>query len=221
MTPIRAVIFDMDGLMFDTEHMILDELPKVAAQCGLHLPRELVNELIGCDSRKVNLFEKEYPGIIQAMAWYQEHRMEIFYRYFKRPGAANKPGLQELVEALEQMDMPYAVASSSSHHDIQAMLDFAGFPIHPQVIVSSKEGIASKPSPDIFLVTARKLGIKPVNALVLEDSKFGIMAAGRAHMRSIFIPDVIVPDEEMKEYIQETRTDLAQVIPYLQKKQKK
>jgi len=87
--------------------------------------------------------------------------------------------------------------------------------LHPKQIVSGKEGFPSKPAPDIFLATAKRMGYKPEECLVLEDSKHGITAAYKAGMKSIFIQDQIVPDEE--KYIQETRNNLSEVIDYLER----
>lgn len=216
---IKAVIFDMDGLMFDTETMLIDVLQDIAQRRGLNVPISVIEQLIGCDSRKVNLFEKEYPGFISCMDEFQEKRMDYFFEYFKEPGSANKKGLKELVQYLDSIHMPYAIASSSQTKDIIRMVNHAGFDIHPQAIISSKDGIASKPSPDIFLVTAKQLHVKPISTLVLEDSKYGIMAAKRAHIKSIFIPDKIQPDEEMMTYLQETRSSLLDVIDYIKKEQ--
>ena len=84
--------------------------------------------------------------------------------------------------------------------------------MHPKQIVSGKEGFPSKPAPDIFLATAKRMGYKPEECLVLEDSKHGITAAYKAGMKSIFIQDQIAPDEEMKQYIQESRNDLSDYL---------
>lgn len=109
------------------------------------------------------------------------------------------------------------MASSSHPQDIKKFLSHAGFVLSPNVIVSSKEGYKSKPAPDVFLAAAERLDVKPENCLVLEDSKHGIMAAANAKMHSIFIQDQIAPDDEMKEYIQESCTDLNGVIDYLKR----
>ena len=116
-----------------------------------------------------------------------------------------------------RMSIPYAVASSSHPQAIQKFLSHAGFVLSPNVIVSSKEGYKSKPAPDVFLAAAERLDVKPENCLVLEDSKHGIMAAANAKMHSIFIQDQIAPDDEMKEYIQESCKDLNEVIDYLKR----
>lgn len=214
---IDAVIFDMDGLMFDTESMFKKQFRQALDLYKIQAPDSIVESMIGCDSRKVQMFEREYPGIMEAMAYCQNHRMEYFFDYFKTPGSANKEGLRELVEYLDEKEIPYGIASSSRVEDIQRMVRYAGFKISYKVLTSSKEGIPSKPAPDIFLETAHRLNVKPENCLVLEDSKYGIMAAADARMHSIFIPDQIIPDEQMKTYIQTTCKSLKDVIDYLEK----
>ena len=140
-----------------------------------------------------------------------------FFTYFKEPGSANMVGLQNLIEYIEENKIPYAVASSSHPQAIKKFLSHAGFVLSPNVIVSSKEGYNSKPAPDVFLAAAERLDVKPENCLVLEDSKHGIMAAANAKMQSIFIQDQIAPDDEMKEYIQESCKDLNEIIDYLKR----
>ena len=214
---IKAVIFDMDGLMFNTEKMFKDEFKEKAKELGVSCPDSFPEPLIGCDSRKVAEFEMMYPGVTRVMEEIQEERADYFFTYFKEPGSANMVGLQNLIEYIEENKIPYAVASSSHPQDIKKFLSHAGFVLSPNVIVSSKEGYKSKPAPDVFLAAAKRLDVKPENCLVLEDSKHGIMAAANAKMHSIFIQDQIAPDDEMKEYIQESCTDLNEVIDYLKR----
>ena len=214
---IKAVIFDMDGLMFNTEKMFKDEFKEKAKELGVSCPDSFPEPLIGCDSRKVAEFEMMYPGVTRVMEEIQEERADYFFTYFKEPGSANMVGLQNLIEYIEENKIPYAVASSSHPQDIKKFLSHAGFVLSPNVIVSSKEGYKSKPAPDVFLAAAERLDVKPENCLVLEDSKHGIMAGANAKMHSIFIQDQIAPDDEMKEYIQESCTDLNGVIDYLKR----
>ena len=214
---IKAVIFDMDGLMFNTEKMFKDEFKEKAKELGVSCPDYFPEPLIGCDSRKVAEFEMMYPGVTRVMEEIQEERVDYFFTYFKEPGSANMVGLQNLIEYIEENKIPYAVASSSHPQAIKKFLSHAGFVLSPNVIVSSKEGYKSKPAPDVFLAAAKRLGMEPENCLVLEDSKHGIMAAANAKMHSIFIQDQIAPDDEMKEYIQESCTDLNEVIDYLKR----
>lgn len=213
---IKAVIFDMDGLMFNTEIMFKKQFRQALNEASINCPDSVIERMIGCDSREIVEFENKYPGISEVMAYCQKTRVDFFFEFFKNPGDANMPGLYELVQYLEDKKIPYAIASSSFKGDILRFLEHAGFELHPEQIVSGKEGFPSKPAPNIFLATAKRLGVKPDECLVLEDSKHGITAAYRAGMKSIFIPDQIVPDEEMKQYIQETRKDLNEVVDYLE-----
>lgn len=212
---IQAVIFDMDGLMFDTEVMFKDEFKDMANQLGVQTPENFCERLIGCDSRKVALYEEMYPGVTRVMEEIQKDRLNYFFKYFKEPGSANKKGLKELVTFLKEKHIPFAVASSSAPDAIEKFLSHAGFEIDPTVIVSSKQGYRSKPAPDVFLAASDKLHVSPANCLVLEDSKHGIMAASNAGMHSIFVPDQIVPDEEMEKSIQMTCESLLDVLDYL------
>lgn len=214
---IKAVIFDMDGLMFNTEIMFKKQFRQALDKANIHCPDSVIERMIGCDSREIIEFENTYPGISDVMSYCQKTRVIFFFEFFKNPGDANMPGLYELIQYLEKKPMDYAIASSSAKEDILKFINHAGFELHPKQIVSGKEGFPSKPAPDIFLATADRMGYKPEECLVLEDSKHGITAAYKAGMKSIFIQDQIVPDEEMKQYIQESRNDLSEVIDYLER----
>lgn len=214
---IEGVIFDMDGLMFDTESILYIGMKEEGKKRNLDLPDSVLDQLIGCDSHVVEQFEEQYPGITDCMKSFQKNRLDVFFKQFPEPGSGNKKGLKELVQYLEQKDIPYAIASSSYVSDIQRLVDHAGFPMHPKEIVSSKEkGIPSKPDPMIFLETANRLGLKPENCLVLEDSKNGIMAARRAGMYSIYVPDKILPDKMMYLYIRVRCEDLTGAIDFIE-----
>ncbi len=215
---IEAVIFDMDGLMFDTETLMLKVFPHIGQKYGVDIPVHVVHQLIGCDSRTVQLYEEHYPGIIKCMEDYQQNRLEYFFELNPNPGDGNMKGLDELIHYLNEKEIPYAIASSSHTKDIQRLSEYANCDIEPAQIVSSKEdGIPSKPSPVIFQMAAKRLGIEPEKCLVLEDSKYGIMAARRAGMDSMFIPDQVMPDKMMYLYILNRCESLLGVIEYLEK----
>ena len=214
---IKGVIFDMDGLMFDTEIMFRDEFRDMKEKMGVDCPNDFCVKLIGCDSRRVKEYESMYPGVTRVMEEIQKDRLNYFLEYFKEPGSANKKGLKELVTYLHENKIPFAIASSSAKDAIIKFLSHAGFDINPNVIVSGKDGYRSKPAPDIFLAASDLLNVAPENCLVLEDSKHGIMAASRAGMRSIFVPDQISMDEEMSKYVQLTCESLLDVRDYLKK----
>lgn len=214
---IQAVIFDMDGLMFDTESMFLKVLPEIGIASGIDIPPEAVRAMMGCDSRKAVELEDRYPGLNQCLnGEYTPNRVKYFFEMFPAPGSADEPGLCELTEYLEEQNIPYAVASSSTRSDIMAFLGHAGRRLHPACVLSGKEGYKSKPDPDIFLAAAMELGIDPSQALVLEDSAHGVKAAKDGGFPCIWIPDVVEPDEEMRSNIQMELPTLAAVKEWLE-----
>lgn len=218
---IKAVIFDMDGLMFDTERLFINGFRKLLDDAKIKADDSVIYSLVGRDSKYVDELEKGYPGIKEAMAIYNRDKIRIFLENFKEDGAANKKGLRELIEYLDDHSLPYGIASSSYMKHILFFLSKAGFEIRPQAIVSSKDGYPSKPEPGIFLATALKLETKPEECLVLEDSKNGIIAAARAKMDHIYIPDMITPDNEMKRYLKNTCSSLLDVIDYIEETNRK
>ncbi|WP_294730408.1 HAD family phosphatase [uncultured Faecalibaculum sp.] len=214
---IRGVIFDMDGLMFDTETMFLKVLPEIGMANGYDIPPAAARAMMGCDSRKAVELEDQYPGLNHCLnEEYTPNRLKYFYEMFPAPGSADEPGLCELTEYLEEQNIPYAVASSSTRSDIMAFLAHAGRQLHPACILSGKEGFRSKPNPDIFLAAAMELGIDPAQALVLEDSAHGVKAARDGGFPCIWIPDVVEPDEEMRRNIQMELPTLADVKEWLE-----
>ena len=213
---IKAVIFDMDGLMFDTETTFTQYFPKVCLRNGIEVPESIVTAMIGCDFRLIARYEKQYPGITKSMEQYHQERLDAFFEINPASGSGNKKGLENLIAYLNQENIPYAIASSSTKEDIERLVKYGNCDIQPQEIISSKEkGIASKPEPDIFLEASRRLNVNPIHTLVLEDSKNGVIASRRANMISIFVPDHVAVDEEMKKYIQYTCKDLDEVKDWI------
>ena len=95
------------------------------------------------------------------------------------------------------------------------MLDYSGFSMDFDFILGGDMGIKSKPEPDIYLTIAKKLGVRPENCIVLEDSKTGLMAAKRANMLSVFIEDMVHYNSEIEEYMQYQCKSLNEVINIL------
>lgn len=213
---IEAVIFDMDGLMYNTEVIFKPALQKVAKRYGVDVPDYVCHQMIGCDSRVVSQFEEHYPGITKAMETFQKERLDIFLEMYPEPGSLDMLGLRELVAYLNEKKIPYAIASSSKKEDIERLNKHSLAELKPQEIVSSKEkGIPSKPDPTIFKTAASRLGKEPDTCLVLEDSKYGIMAGRRAGCHTVFIPDQVQQDRQMYPYVQNKANSLLEVIDLL------
>ena len=214
---ITTIIFDMDGLMFDTEHLFEDLFFKVCKERDFYCTREAFLSMVGVSAKSVVKLEEEFRGITSIMREVQRRRKTYFFEYFKEPGSANKKGLYELYTYAKQQGLKVAVASSSMKEDILSFIGHAGFEMEFDAVVSGYEGIPSKPAPDIFIEASHRLQSKVNECLVLEDSKFGTMAAYRAKMPHVFIQDMIAPDEEMELYIDKRCDSLLDVINLLEK----
>ena len=99
---IKAVIFDMDGLMFDTERLFINGFRRLLDDAKIKADDSVIYSLVGRDSKYVDELEKDYPGIKEAMAIYNRDKIRIFQENFKEDGAANKKGLRELIEYLDE-----------------------------------------------------------------------------------------------------------------------
>lgn len=213
---VRAVIFDMDGTMFDTERLLLETLPAIAKEEGFDIPVAAVKRVMGCDSSIARRLNGEFPGLDHCLnEVYQPHRPKYFDALFPEKGMADKKGLAELVDFLNENGIPYGVASSSPRTDIEYFMSRSRAELRPAVVLSGKEGFRSKPDPDIFLAAARSMKVPACDTLVLEDSRYGVMAAKAGGFPCVWIPDVTAADDEMRAAIQMEMEDLGQVKDWL------
>ena len=209
---IRAVLFDLDGLLFDTETLFLKNVEKLMQQRGMTVSEDVLKTMIGTDEKQVLKLEQQYPGIQEVMKQYMDNRLFYFDQMFKEKGSADKKGLAEAVSYLEKHHLPYAIATGSYYQDIRHFMAHAGCELHPEVLVSARdEHLPGKPSHAVFDVAASKLNVRNRDALVVEDGKYGIVAAKRGGFLSVFIQDHIVPDEEMRASLQYRISDLSQL----------
>lgn len=209
---IRAVLFDLDGLLFDTETLFLETVPQLLRQRGMDVPQEVLKTMIGTDEKQELKLEAQYPGIRKVMKEYMDHRLYYFDRMFQTRGSADKKGLAQAIAYLEGHHLPYAIATGSYYEDIRHFLDHAGVALHPSVMVSSRsEHLPGKPSPAVFDAAASRMNVRSRDALVVEDGKYGIAAAKRGGFPSVFIEDHIIPDAEMRRNLQYQISDLSQL----------
>jgi HAD superfamily hydrolase (TIGR01509 family) len=187
------VIFDMDGLMLDTEPIYKVAWQRAAIECGHPISEELYFDLIG---RTRVAGENILRG-----AFGSEFSLDAFRAACQRCEAAafaeglpaKKPGLDDLLAFLDSRGMPKAVATSTERPQAAAQLGGLGLWDRFNVIATGDEVLNGKPAPDLFLLAARRLGIEPAQCLVLEDSEAGIVAAHRAGMQVWAVPDLKPP----------------------------
>lgn len=212
---IQAVLFDCDGLMFETEIVSQLMWKNLMDRYGVKLPPDFFLKITGASRNDSDAYMRSIPGL-------EEHLPEIYQRRFDlsfwghiQNDCLNKKGLLELVSYLETHKYKIAICSSSSVDYVKALLSTVSKPISYDALIGGNQVSHAKPDPEIFLKGAAAVSVSPEHCLVLEDSKQGILAAMRAGMHRCFIPDTIVPDEEMKEAMEFQCSDLSQVIDLL------
>lgn len=194
---IRGVIFDMDGLMFDTERLWGPLWAPCCERIGLPAPSEefvvAARGLAGENMRRhiTSAYPDTDPQALLEAIW------KIGAEKFAN-GVPVKPGLPELLHYLEEIGMPRIVASSSPRAMIERNLQTTGMARYFHDTVCGNDVKYSKPNPAIFLEAARRLGLPPQDCLVLEDSFNGVRAGAAAGAVTVMVPDLDEPDEEMK-----------------------
>ena len=190
---IRAVIFDMDGLLFDTENLFLRYAHETEKEIGYTIPHHLCIETIGRtveDTRRIFLenLGRDFP-----VESFFKLTNEMVYDHIGRHGIPVKPGAEDLLKELKHLCLKTILASSSPYWMIDKNLTAAGLKSYFDLIVSGEEVEHGKPAPDIFLLAAERGEVSPDDCMVLEDSNNGVLSAIAAGMRTIMVPDVKAP----------------------------
>ena len=206
------VIFDMDGVLFDTETIALDCWGEAAKTLGLSGWRELYPACIGITQPKTRALWRETWGMEAAFG--QEILTAFNRKYAGRP-APQKPGAAQLIARLHALGVPMAVASSTPEQRVRQHLSEAGFLERMTAVIGGDRLQRSKPAPDIFLLAAKELGAAPERCFVIEDSYNGIRAAHAANMRPIMVPDMLQPTEEIRALCEVVLPSLTEVETYL------
>ncbi len=211
---VRAVVFDMDGLLVDTESMFRDVMMEVSRRRGVHLPMEVFLRMVGLQSDASRVIAVEHFGPDFdyddwiAEAWSLAHaRTEV--------GVAVKAGVAELLDYLDEAGIPRAVATSSGHPTVKRTLGPVGLLDRFQTIVAAGDYARGKPNPDPFLTAAARLGADPTGCLALEDSHNGVRAGYAAGMMTVMVPDLLEATAEMRSLcvaIGETLHDVREMI---------
>lgn len=190
-----GAIFDMDGLLFDTEVLYNNGWKKVAEAHGLSLDPRMLDETRGAGGAVMyGIVNRYWPGADAP------RMLEEVFEYAQSVLAKNVPvkkGVRELLKYLKESGVKTAVASSSSLDLIINNLKVARIDSYFDVVVSGRQVTCGKPAPDIFLLAASKLGLKAEDCYVLEDAPNGVYAGVRAGCSTIMVPDLIGPTEDM------------------------
>jgi HAD superfamily hydrolase (TIGR01509 family) len=193
---LSAVIFDMDGLMLDTEPVARAAWRQVLAEEGYTLSDELFLQLLGRTTEDTQAILRQALGRELSADNLALRKRAHVWQHIDRHGLAVKTGLVELLDWLNARSLACAVASSTNQPDATFKLSQAGLAGRFDTIVTGDQVAAGKPAPDIFLETARQLHIAATECAVLEDSDAGILAAHAADMLPLMVPDLKPPSPE-------------------------
>lgn len=215
---IKAVIFDMDGVMFDTETYWIDFGIDIAKEFGYTITREFINSITGTNYDNIRKsLTSQYKGF-PVEDFYKKFRKKIFDE-MNTNGIKIKKGLLELLTYLKNNNYKIAIASSTSKKIIYKYLGYANIDSSIfDAIVSGEDFEVSKPNPDIYLKTFELLDILPKECIIIEDSNNGIMSGYRAGGEVVWIPDVAYVSKSTQMLATDTFKSLLDVIDYLENK---
>ena len=194
---LSAVIFDMDGLMLDTERIYQVAWRSAGQALGYPLSDALLHATTGRPAHDCYKLLLEDQGAEFPLEQFKATSSMHWEQHITTHGIECKAGLLELLSLLDFHKIPKAVATSTAYTKALFSLRAAGIDAHFTDIVAGDQIRHGKPAPDIFLAAAQKLGVDPHQCIALEDSEAGVMAAASAGMVTIMVPDMKQPSAEV------------------------
>ena len=197
---VKAVLFDMDGLLMNSEAIGLTGMQCCGRKQGYELPLDMIRQTLGATSAfSCDLYHRHFPDL-------DTRQLFVDFREYMHTRAQKgeiplMPGARELLDWCRARGIRRAVASSSMGETVELYLSSQRvLDQFDAVVAAGGSGLPSKPAPDIFLEAARRLGVEPADCLVLEDSPNGVRAGRAAGMRVFMIPDQIPFTEELRPF---------------------
>ncbi len=213
----KAAIFDLDGLMLDTESVSHQAWKRAMADFGYTLEDDLYHKIIGRVIDDIQVIFAEVYGSDFPLKKIYKQRFHYVDEYIEKCGIKIKPGLLEVLDLLDAAKLPKAVATSSPAKCAMRKLAAAGLAERFQVILCGDNVPNGKPAPDIFLMTADKLKVSADACLVFEDSENGLIASHNAGMTTILVPDSKQPSPDIAELAFKIFPSLSDAAVFLKK----
>lgn len=214
---IKAVIFDMDGLMIDTERLLIKYWLEAAHYYGYPMKKE---HILGIRSLAAKYaIPKLQAEIGDDFDYYKVRtlRLKLMNEHIEQYGVDEKPGLGELLDYLKEHQYLTAVATATDPERTQRYLGSLDRLRYFDQIVCASMVENGKPAPDIYIEAAARLQVPPAECMALEDSPNGILSAFRAGMKPVFVPDLTGPDEDTRKLLYGCVDHLSRVIELLEK----
>ena len=208
--PVKAVVFDMDGLLVDTEAVVYAAMQRAAAEIGGAMPMATFQRMVGLTHASSDLILVEHFGAAFDLEAWSATVSAYFYEE-AAAGIALKAGVIEILDALDAAGTPRAIATSSSLNAVRQSLGPHGLVDRFHALITRDVQTQGKPHPEPFLKAAAALGVDPADCLALEDSHNGVRAAAAAGMMTVMVPDMLDPTEEMHTLCVRIARDLHEV----------
>lgn len=196
----RAVIFDMDGLLLDSERVALSCFAQSADELGITWNEAFALRLVGVSAKASDRLMRDTFGPDFPVELHRQRFTELYDAAIRAGAISIKPFARELLEYLNRMQIPCAIGTSTQRTRAELKLHRAKLLECFQAFAFGDEVTRSKPAPDLFELAARRLGVEPRDCLVLEDSSTGIRAAISASMNAVMVPDLVAPDADVRRY---------------------
>lgn len=216
----KAVVFDMDGVLFDTERLCRESWTMIAKEQNLSRIDDVLTECTGTNREAtIRIMKKAYGEDFDAIG-FMNISSEINTKRIEKEGIPIKKGAREILYFLREENYKIGLASSTRKYRILDNLEKSGLTDFFQVIIGGDMIKHSKPEPDIYLLACKELAVSPEGTYAVEDSPNGIRAAYSAGMMPVMVPDLLEPTEEILALTVTCKKDLLQVMEYLKNNNK-
>lgn len=216
MNKIKAVLFDMDGVIFDTEREYLKEWNKIFEKYGYEMKKEIYVSVMGRGRKKVKeIFKENFGDDLPIEEMYIE-KDKMLKEAIENNEVPLKQGALELLEFLKKNEYKTALATSAKKDRVKSQVNHAKINNLFDAIVCADDIVNSKPDPEIFLKAAEKVNVKPENCIVIEDSEAGIRAAFNAGMIAFHVKDLKEADENIMKYCDKNFENLIEIKKYIE-----
>lgn len=214
---IKGIIFDMDGLMIDTEKLLARFWKKSALEYGFNMTDEILYRMRSLSHTLAESYLKNIFGETFDYYAIRQKRIELMNDYIEKNGIETKKGLFELLEYLKQNDYKTAVATANPIERAEKYLRKINAFDFFEKIIGGDMIENGKPAPDIYITACREIGLEPYECIALEDSPNGIKSAYSAKCKPIMVPDLTYPDDDTKSMLYGLCENLEEVINILEK----
>lgn len=211
----QAVVFDMDGVIFDTERLVIEFWKEVAKKHNIPNVEHTCIQCLGTNRVRTREIFLENYGADFPFDPYRAEVTELFNTHYKGVPIPTKPGVRELLSYLQEQDIKVGLASSTAQHLVRDEIGTAGLLPYFQTLVCGDMVEHSKPAPDIFLKACEILNADPTKSIAIEDSFNGIRSAHCAGMTPIMVPDQVQPTDEIRALAFHVMPSLLDVLNWL------